>query len=300
MSSLSLLQAALRLANQTEGFQAPGHIAWRAHTESLKSVLADGKNTLFICPENRRHELTAQYGQAQGSAFSPSVNSSQDRPNGTDNTSAAFSTIYWEGFNAESDFSHYAQSIYERLKRQGRLVFPAILADEQTDSVRPFVVEGLECRTAITEPLVAENLCEAGFHGITYALASEVPVCIQDGIEYRLFTISAYKGKAGVCLDQGHAVIYKGPWKHTVDDDGHTYLRGVRTAVCEKTFNLLMSQPYQGQFIPVRCYVEPPLEKSGFFDCNTPSIRDPKVTKGLLPITGSAEESCCANGSSCC
>lgn len=293
MSSLTLLQAALRLANQTEGLQVPGHIAWRAHNEALNRSLKDGKDTLFICSASRNDELTAQLGLAQGVAFSSSANEA-------DPAAAVFANIYWEGFNAEPEFGRIAQSLYERLQRHGRLVFPAILSDEEAVSLRAFTVEGLECSNALTEAAIAEQLCEAGFHGITYELASEVPVSIQDGIEFRLFTVSAYKGKAGVCLDQGHAVIYKGPWKHTVDDDGHTYQRGVRTAVCEKTFNLLMSAPYQGQFIPVRCYVEPALDKSGFFDCNTPSIRDPKVTKGLVPIAGSAEESCCADGTSCC
>lgn len=291
MSSLTLLQAALRLANQTDGLQVPGHIAWRAHNESLKRTLKDDKDTLFICAASRHEELTAQLGQAQGKAFSPNVH---------DVDTAMFSNIYWEGFNAEPEFSRSAESLYERLKRHGRLIFPAILSDEEAVSLRAFTVEGLECKNALTESAIAEQLCKAGFHGITYELASEVPVSIQDGIEFRLFTVTAYKGKAGVCLDQGHAVIYKGPWKHTVDDDGHTYQRGVRIAVCEKTFNLLMSAPYQGQFIPVRCYVEPALEKSSFFDCNTPSVRDPKVTKGLVPILGSTEESCCADGSSCC
>ncbi|MGH8395401.1 MAG: methyltransferase type 11, partial [Pseudomonas sp.] len=68
MSSLTLLQAALRLANQTDGLQVPGHIAWRTHNEALNRSLKDGKDTLFICSASRNDELTAQYGQAQGVA----------------------------------------------------------------------------------------------------------------------------------------------------------------------------------------------------------------------------------------
>ena len=97
MSSLTLLQAALRLANQTDGLQVPGHIAWRAHSEALNRSLKDGKDTLFICSASRNDELTTQYGQAQGVAFSPSVDDA-------DPTAAVFANIYWEGFNAEPEF----------------------------------------------------------------------------------------------------------------------------------------------------------------------------------------------------
>ena len=33
-------------------------------------------------------------------------------------------------------------------------------------------------------------------------------------------------------------LIYRGPFREVVDDDGHVLRRGVRTAVCEKTFGL--------------------------------------------------------------
>ena len=164
MSSLTLLQAALRLANQTEGLQVPGHIAWRAHNEALNKSLKDGKDTLFICPASRNDELTAQFGQADGVTFSSSAN-------GADPAAAAFANIYREGFNAEPEFGRIAQSLYERLQRHGRLVFPAILSDEEAISLRAFTVEGLECSNALTESAIAEKLCEAGFHGITYELA---------------------------------------------------------------------------------------------------------------------------------
>lgn len=300
MSSLTLLQAALKLANQTEGFQPPTNIAWRMHSQSLLEMLLAGERALIVCPEARRPELASAFDHAEictsiTDLICPTLNLKQPEQN-----LRFYDIIYWEGFNKESDFSQKASWFYDRLDRLGRLVFPAILSDEEADSAHTFVIGEIECQGGMTEANVGQKLSDAGFHGITYSLVSDLPVFIQDGIEYRFFTISAYKGKAGVCLDQGHAVVYKGPWKQTVDDDGHTYHRGVRTAVCEKTFNLLMAEPYRGQFIPLRCYAEPKLENSGYFDCNTPSVRDPKVTKGLLPIAGSAEEPCCADGSSCC
>ena len=49
-----------------------------------------------------------------------------------------------------------------------------------------------------------------------------------EGIEFRAVTLTAYKGKEGPCIERNHAVIYRGPWKEVVDDDGHTLERGAR------------------------------------------------------------------------
>ena len=63
-----------------------------------------------------------------------------------------------------------------------------------------------------------------------------------EGIEFRAITVTAYKGKEGPCIERNQAVIYRGPWKQVVDDDGHTLERGVRMAVCDKTFRLYSSR----------------------------------------------------------
>jgi hypothetical protein len=44
------------------------------------------------------------------------------------------------------------------------------------------------------------------------------------------------------------AVIYQGPFKEVTDDDGHTLRRGIRTAVCEKTFGIYSLDPYADCF----------------------------------------------------
>ena len=50
------------------------------------------------------------------------------------------------------------------------------------------------------------------------------------------------RARKAPCLDQNHAVIYRGPWRQVEDDDGHVLRRGVRTAVCEKTFRHLRAR----------------------------------------------------------
>ena len=64
-------------------------------------------------------------------------------------------------------------------------------------------------------------------------------------------TVRAFKGKDGPCLDHNQAVIYQGPWKQVMDDDGHILRRGTRMAVCEKTFQIYGRAPYQDQIISV-------------------------------------------------
>jgi|GEM_PF-1679710 len=143
---------------------------------------------------------------------------------------------------------------------------------------------------------------QAGFHGISLhwsATAGEAIDRIGD-IEVRMVSIQAYKGKQGPCWELGQAVMYRGPWLEVRDDDGHLYRRGERVAVCAKTFDLMMRAPYQGAFLGLRSVNEPPLAQAAPFDCNTPSLRDPKVTKGLVSFDGAQTEACCSAENGCC
>ena len=69
-----------------------------------------------------------------------------------------------------------------------------------------------------------------------------------DGIEFRSVTVVAYKGKEGECWDHNEALIYKGPFGRVTDDDGHTFVRGERAAVCRKTYEIYSKEPYAAQF----------------------------------------------------
>ena len=120
----------------------------------------------------------------------------------------------------------------------------------------------------------------AGFHGIAIAKRDAEPWQTVEGIEFRSVTVTAYKGKQGPCLERNQAVIYGGPWSKVEDDDGHVFERGVPVAVCDKTFRLLTSQPYEAQVYPVPPLVEIPLAEAGVFDCMRSVRRDPGETKG--------------------
>jgi arsenite methyltransferase len=112
--------------------------------------------------------------------------------------------------------------------------------------------------------------------------------------------VTAYKGKDGPCIERNQAVIYRGPWKQVVDDDGHTLERGARMAVCDKTFKLYSQPPYAGQFVLVPPRQEIDLENAGVFDCTRDHKRHPRETKGAEFKTTQVSGSVCGPGSNCC
>ena len=98
----------------------------------------------------------------------------------------------------------------------------------------------------------------AGFRGVTLLERQGEPWRTVQGIEFRSVTVAAYKGKEGPCWDQTHAVVYGGPFRQVEDDDGHVLRRGVRTAVCEKTFRIFSQEPYRAhlELIPPRVLIQ--------------------------------------------
>jgi hypothetical protein len=156
---------------------------------------------------------------------------------------------------------------------------------------------------AIREDRFFSAFADVGLYGITTLARDEAPWHTVSGVEFRSVTIAAYKGKEGKCWDHLQAVVFKGPFRRVEDDDNHTYERGVRMAVCEKTFRILNREPYKQyfDFIQPNQPVKPEDVKP--FDCNVPSVRDPKETKnGIALVSADAIQSVieCAPGSNCC
>jgi ubiquinone/menaquinone biosynthesis C-methylase UbiE len=188
--------------------------------------------------------------------------------------------------------------MFRVLKVGGRVAVSDIISDEDSpEALKQDARLWSGCISgALTEEGFVEALEEAGFHGIVVDKFEMEPWQIVEGIEYRSATYLAYKGKQGESLEKNQAVIYKGPWRNVQDDDGHVYKRGERSAVCEKTFNLLQKEPYADAFI----YIEPSVEVSKRIGWPTADCavrrRDPQETKkGALKITSdpSQRESCC-------
>ncbi|GIW42736.1 MAG: methyltransferase [Candidatus Binatia bacterium] len=194
------------------------------------------------------------------------------------------------------------------LRAGGRAVISDIVSDEDVpeDLQRdPDLWSGC-IAGAFREDLFLQAFEDAGFHGIELVERQRDPWRTVAGIEFRSVTVVAYKGESGPCLDQKHAVIYRGPFRQVVDDDGHVLRRGVPTAVCEKTFRVYSQAPYRShvELVPPRVLV--PLESAPPFRCGTgASRRDPRETKsgGAAAVSEGRVSACATTGNGnggCC
>jgi arsenite methyltransferase len=200
------------------------------------------------------------------------------------------------------------QEIYRVLRRGGRAVISDIVSDEDVPEHLqrdPELWSGC-ISGAFREDRFLMAFEDAGFYGVTQVERGAEPWRTVEGIELRSVTVVAYKGKEGPCLDQKHAVIYRGPFREVLDDDGHSLRRGVRTAVCEKTFQLYSREPYRAHVELVPPHVLVPLEEAPPFPCTGGSLsRDPRETKGAdYRVTSEAAAAVCgpdsgANGGCC-
>jgi SAM-dependent methyltransferase len=191
------------------------------------------------------------------------------------------------------------REIHRVLKRGGRAVISDIVCDEEPT---PEILNDPELWSgciagAFREDEFLEMFEGAGFYGVEILVRQEEPWQVVGGIEFRSVTVRAYKGKEGPCLERNQAVIYKGPWKQVMDDDGHTLHRGQRMAVCDKTFKIYTNEnsPYREDLLPVEPLEEIPLESAGTFDCRRSKVRHPRETKGAdyRVNIDKSEKSCC-------
>lgn len=193
--------------------------------------------------------------------------------------------------------------IFRVLKKGGRAVISDIVCDETPpESMRndPHLWSGC-ISGAFREDEFLERFEKAGFHGIEILERAVEPWQVVEGIEFRSITVRAYKGKQGPCFEHNQAVVYRGPWKKVVDDDGHTLMRGQRMAVCDKTFQIMTSAhgPYAGQVVGIEPREAIAADAAKPFACHTQSLRDPRQTKGReYRETREADgNSCCTDGS---
>lgn len=173
--------------------------------------------------------------------------------------------------------------IYRVLRKGGRAAISDIVSDEEIPEHLkndPDLWSGC-ISGALREDEFLQAFADAGFYGIQIEARQQEPWQTIDGIEFRSITITATKGKEGPCLERNQAVIYRGPWKAVIDDDGHTLYRGERMAVCDKTFRIYSKAPYANNIIPVEPYAEVPLDEAEQFACNKNARRHPRESKGL-------------------
>jgi len=202
----------------------------------------------------------------------------------------------------EEDRGQLFREIFRVLKRSGRVAISDIVSDEPVPEKMkrdPKLWSGC-IAGAFTEAGFLAAFERAGFHAIALDKYDERPWKTIRGIEFRSVTVTARKGKQGPCWERNQAVIYKGPWKRVEDDDGHALVRGMRMAVCDKTYRILTSEPYAQDVVPVPPLKEIPLKKAKPFACGKNSLRAPAETKGKRYRKTVNAAAACAPGSGCC
>jgi arsenite methyltransferase len=202
--------------------------------------------------------------------------------------------------------------LFRVLRRGGRVLLSGMVSDEEVPGALPAdpVRSAAGITGGVREDVVLAALAEASFYGIQIVERSANPALVVEGVEFRELVVVAYKGKEGPCWECNQAVIYRGPFKRVEDDDGHVLYRGVRMAVCEKTFRILSRQPYRDHVELVEPAVAIAVESASPFPCSDdPMIREARAQKGTAATRSTASDpvkasrsggTSCGPGSSCC
>jgi SAM-dependent methyltransferase len=211
------------------------------------------------------------------------------------------------------DKAQLFQEMYRVLKIGGRVAISDIVSDEKVPANlqrNPKLWSGC-ISGAFQEMDFLRAFEESGFYGIKIEKWDTKPWRTVRGIEFRSVMVTACKGKEGPCWERNQAVIYKGPWKQVEDDDRHILRRGIRTAVCDKTFQIFSKAPYAKDliFIPPRknialAHAKPfsattKADPSSGGDCSRSAERSPRETKGTRDKKTAESPSVCLGGSCC-
>ncbi|MEX1117677.1 MAG: methyltransferase domain-containing protein [Terrimicrobiaceae bacterium] len=194
------------------------------------------------------------------------------------------------------------REIFRVLKLGGRAVISDIVADEDVPVALqndPELWSGC-ISGALTEEAFLKAFEDAGFYGLEILKFDIEPWRTVKGLEFRSMTIQAFKGKQGASFERNQAVIYRGPFKEVLDDDGHRMRRGLRYAVCDKTYNLYKKSPYAESFDFLDPRTGIPASEAGPYDCNREVLRHPKETKGHDDKATKQADSQCCGGGRCC
>ncbi|MBA2524611.1 MAG: methyltransferase domain-containing protein [Pyrinomonadaceae bacterium] len=193
--------------------------------------------------------------------------------------------------------------MFRVVRRGGRVAISDIVSDEDVPEELqrdPELWSGC-IAGAYREDAFLDAFDRAGFYGMEIVKRDEKPWRTIQGIEFRSITVVAHKGKQGPCWERKQAVIYRGPWRKVIDDDGHVLERGKRMAVCHKTFQLYQREPYAHDIIGIEPLETISLEEATAFDCKRAAVRHPRETKGMdYAVTELSASACCEPGNTCC
>src|ERR1043165_4637140 len=144
------------------------------------------------------------------------------------------------------DKSRLFAEIFRVLKPGGRAAISDIVSDEDITAqmaADPELWSGC-ISGAFREDRFLLAFENAGFSGIQLEKRDERPWRVLEGIEFRSVTVLAYKPPGIPNKELNQAVIYRGPWKQVMADDGTVLRRGMRMAVGSRQCATLSSDAY--------------------------------------------------------
>jgi MoaA/NifB/PqqE/SkfB family radical SAM enzyme/SAM-dependent methyltransferase len=151
--------------------------------------------------------------------------------------------------NLSPDKGKVFQEIWRMLKDGGRVVIADIVSDREVPpSLKTNPELWGECTVgALTEEAFLAALEKAGFFGIE--ILKKIYWKSIEGYPFYSMTVRGWKfEKTAGCKYVGQRAVYLGPQKAVIDEEGHTFPRGVAVEVCTDTAFKLRTPPYAGSF----------------------------------------------------
>ena len=151
--------------------------------------------------------------------------------------------------NLSPDKGKVFSEIWRVLKDHGRVVIADIVSEGE---VPPHLKTNAqlwgECTVgALTAEGFVAALEKAGFYGVEIVRKSYWKSI--EGHPFYAMTVKGYKfEKTAGCVFRGQRAVYLGPAKAFLDEEGHTFPRGLEVQVCTDTAAKLSRPPYAGSF----------------------------------------------------
>lgn len=189
--------------------------------------------------------------------------------------------------------SQLITEIFRVLKSGGRVAISDIISDEYVSAemkADPKLWSG--CISGVfQEKEFLQKFIDAGFYAVSYDKWDQSPWKVINNIEFRSVTLAAIKPEQVTELDQGHTVIYKGPFASVTDDKGYEFDRGDRIAVSNIHYNALLASAYSNDFV----FIEPKEKPCCAVTWNSSmfSIRTIADSKIGTSASSDSESSCC-------